>query len=377
MNGETLNRTGMAGTPNSALRRGALWKIAVTAAVGVVLVGHTSQAIKDRFEIGGTILPARIHAARVFSIVAEVPSSVLSIATAPGAKVQPGQELAALDDPELTLALERAKMRLDRAEERRHDLANGDPSIRVYAAQYDAAEAAWKTACSRANGFNTRDLERSYGNSRERTKAVEKLVADKLATSADLERCQRDEEDALRALTAGREQGSRLLQECESSLSQVRVAKLQQNLHQRSEAGAAEAEYADAQAQVNTLSLQSQRLRVIAKWPGTVLSVPVAAGERVTAGAVLFQIGDLSELSVEVPVGAQIARKIRRGEKVLVRLPMDPPRQVEAPVSSVLLTPGEDRQSYVVRILIPNPDSNVILAGLEGEVVFRHSRNAE
>jgi multidrug efflux pump subunit AcrA (membrane-fusion protein) len=108
-----------------------------------------------------------------------------------------------------------------------------------------------------------------------------------------------------------------------------------------------------------------------------VLSVPVAAGERVTAGAVLFQIGDLSELSVEVPVGAQIARKIHRGEKVLVRLPMDPPRQVEAPVSSVLLTPGEDGQSYVVRILIPNPDTNVILAGLEGEVVFRHSRNAE
>jgi multidrug resistance efflux pump len=372
MNGETLNRTSMGGTPNSPWRRRALLKIAVTAVVGVVLIGHTSQAIKDRFEISGTILPARIHAARVFSIVAEVPASVLSISTAPGAKVQPGQELATLDDPELTLALERAKVRLDRAEERRHDLANGDPSIRVYAAQYDAAEAAWKTACSRANGFNTRDLERSYDSSRERTKAVEKLVGDKLATSADLERRQREQEDALRALASGREQGSRLLQECESSLSQVRVAKLQQNLHQRSEADAAEAEYADAQAQVNTLSLQSQRLRVIAQWPGTVLSVPVAAGERVTAGAVLFQIGDLSDLSVEVPVGAQIARKIRRGEKVLVRLPMDPPRQVEAPVSSVLLTAGEDGQSYVVRILMPNPDTSVILAGLEGEVVFRH-----
>ena len=56
----------MAGTPNSPQRRRALWKITVTAIVGVVLLGHTSQAIKDRFEIGGdgTILPARIHAAR-------------------------------------------------------------------------------------------------------------------------------------------------------------------------------------------------------------------------------------------------------------------------------------------------------------------------
>jgi hypothetical protein len=52
---------------------------------------------------------------------------------------------------------------------------------------------------------------------------------------------------------------------------------------------------------------------------------------------------------------------------------MDPPRQVEASVSAVLLTPGQDTQSYLVRVLIPNPDPRVILAGLDGEVVFRHS----
>jgi len=104
-----------------------------------------------------------------------------------------------------------------------------------------------------------------------------------------------------------------------------------------------------------------------------VLSAPMAAGDRVTAGAVLFQIGDLSELSVEVPVGGRIARRIHKGDKVLVRLPMDPPRQVEASVSAVLLAPGQDPHSYVVRVVIANPDSSVILAGLEGEVVFRHS----
>ena len=120
-------------------------------------------------------------------------------------------------------------------------------------------------------------------------------------------------------------------------------------------------------------SEQSKKLRVIAQRPGTVLSAPLAAGDRVTSGAVLFQIGDLSELSVEVPVGGRIARQIHKGDKVLVRLPMDPPRQVEASVSTVLLAPGQDPHSYVVRVVIANPDSSVILAGLEGEVVFRHS----
>src|SRR5437870_2678579 len=345
MNDESLNETSTAAKPVSIRRRRFPLKIAVSAVVGVVLMGHMLQAVRDRLEAGGagTILPAQIRAARVFSIVAELPGSVLSISAAAGDQVQPGQELAMLADAELALALERAKTRLAAAEERKHALANGDPRLRILAAQYSAAEAAWKTACSRANDFNTGDVERkSYDAARARTKAAEKLVADRLATSEELERYRREEEDALRTLAAAREHRSRLQQECESSLTQFRVAKLQRDLNQRSEVESAEAEYADALAQVNALSQQSKRLHVIAQRPGTVLSAPMAAGDRVTAGAVLFQIGDLSELSVEVPVGGRIARQIHKGDKVLVRLPMDPPRQVGASVSAVLLAPGQD-----------------------------------
>src|SRR2546425_2216670 len=289
MNDESLNETSTA-KPVSIRRRRFPLKIAVSAIVGVVLMGHMLQAVKDRFEAGaaGTILPAQIRAARVFSIVAELPGSVLSISAAAGDQVQPGQELAMLADPELALALERAKTRLAAAEERKHALANGDPRIRIFAAQYSAAEAAWKTACSRANDFNTGDLERTYDAARARTKAVEKLVAGRLATSEELERYRREEEDALRTLAAAREHRSRLQQECESSLTQFRVAKLQRDLNQRSEVESAEAEYADALAQVNTLSEQSKRLHIIAQRPGTVLSAPMAAGDRVTAGGGVF-----------------------------------------------------------------------------------------
>jgi multidrug resistance efflux pump len=376
MNDESPNETSAAAKPGSLRRRRFPLKIAVSAVVAVVLMGHLSQAVKDRFEAGGagTILPAKIRAARIFSIVAEAPGSVLSISATLGDKVEPGQELAALEDPELGLAMERAKARLAATEKRRHTLANGGPRIRLFAAQYSAAEAAWKNACSRANDFNTGDPERpQYDAARARTKAIEKLVADGLATSEELERYRREEEDALRTLSAAREHRSRLQQECDSGLTQLRVAQLQRDLNQRSEVDSAEAEYADALAQVNNLSRQSKKLHVIAQRAGTVLSVPVAAGDRITAGAVLFQIGDLSELSVEVSVGGRIARQIHKGDKVLVRLPTDPPRQVEASVSAVLLAPGQDSQSYVVRVVIANPDSSVILAGLEGEVVFRYS----
>ena len=105
---------------------------------------------------------------------------------------------------------------------------------------------------------------------------------------------------------------------------------------------------------------------------GTVLSALVAPGECVAAGATLFQMGDVAELSVEVPVDAEIARNVAKGDRVTVRLPTHPPTQIEAAVSSVVLAPGEDTRSYVVRVLIPNPDPRTILAGLEGAVAFRH-----
>jgi HlyD family secretion protein len=380
MSDQSLNETGMSATQATNWIRRLPLKTVVLVVVALVLMGHTSQAIKQRFEgdEAGTILPARIRAARVFSIVGRLPGRVLSISAALGDKVQPGQELAKLEDPELTLELERARTRLARADERKRVLSNRNPGNRILAEQYRAAQAARKSACTRANDFNIGDLERRYyDEARARTKGVEELVAGGLATSAELDRSQREEGDALRALTAGRVERSRLQQECDTSLAQVRVTKLQQDLNRRSEVESAEAEYADALAQVNTLSEQLKGLRVIAERPGTVLAVPVAVGDRVTAGAALFQVADLSELSVEVPVGGRIARQIRKGDKVRVRLPMDPPRQVEASVASVLLTPGEDTQSYLVRVLIPNPDPLVILAGLEGEVVFRHSRDSE
>ena len=379
MTGPSLNETNMGVTPASIWKRRFPLTLGVSVVVGLVLLGQTSHAIKVRFEAreDGTILPARIRAGRVFSIVAERPGTVRSIFAAAGDKIRPGQELATLKDPELALELEKAEALLARADARRHALAKDDPRISISAEQYRAARAAGKTACSRANDFTAGDLERYYDDARARTQGVQKLVTDGLATTAELERFRREEEDALRALAAGREQQSRLQQECEASLAQVRVAKLEQDYNRRSARESAEAEYQDALAQVNTLSQQSRVLHVIAERPGTVLSAPIAAGDRVTAGTVLFQMGDLSDLSVEVPVGGRIAREVRKGDKVLVRLPMDPPRQVESSVSAVLLAPGQDTQSYVVRVLIPNPDPRVILAGLEGEVVFPHSRNSE
>lgn len=355
-------------------RRYLALKVVFSALAIAALVGQFSHAVTSKFGDGNaaTVLPARIRAARLFSITAEVPGAVASVAVIAGDKVEPGQELAVLDSPEMAFALEKAKKRLARAQERAGSPLKNDRRMRIYSEQYSAAESAWKVACDRANQLETGDQERMYARYSDRLKAVEKLAVENLATSAEIERSRREEQDALQNLKAAREHHSRLRQECDASFAHVRVAKLQLDLHRNAEFDSDQAEHDEASAQVKTLSEQDRRLRVVATRPATVLSALVAPGERVAAGATLFQMGDVAELSVEVPVDAEIARNVAKGDRVTVRLPTHPPTQIEAAVSSVVLAPGEDTRSYVVRVLIPNPDPRTILAGLEGAVAFRH-----
>jgi multidrug resistance efflux pump len=350
-------------------------KLAFSAVAIAVLVAQFSQTLTTRLRdvSAATVLPARIRAARLFSISAEVPGAVAAVAVIAGDKIEPGQELAVLDSPEISLALERAKNRLARARQRIDSHLGDDRRMKIYLEQYSAAEAAWKVACERANQVDTGPQERMYDQYSTRLKAIEKLAVENLATSAELERSRREEQGALLNLKGGREHQSRLRQECDACLAQVRVAKLQVDLHRTAETDSIRAEYDEASAQVTMLEQQERRLRVVALHRGTVLSVMIAPGERIGAGTVLFQMGDVRELSVEVPVDAEIARDVTKGDPVTVRLPTHPPKEIEAAVSSVVLAPGEDARSYVVRVLIPNPDTRTILAGLEGAVAFRHT----
>jgi multidrug resistance efflux pump len=350
-------------------------KLAFSIVVGLVLLGQFSQAVTSKIidSKAATVLPARIRAARLFSIAAGVPGSIASVSVIPGDKVSAGQELALLESPEIRFALERAAKRLDRAKERLDSGFGNNGRSRIYSEQYHAAQAAWKTACDRADGVDITPQERMYAHHSGRFKAMEKLAVHHLVTTAEIERSRREEQDALQNLKSAREHQSRLAQECDACLAQMRVAKLQLDLHRNDDLDVTKAEYEAALAEVNTLAEQEKRMRIVSLRPATVLAALVGPGDRVAAGAPLFQMGDVADLSVEVSVDAAIAKNVNKGDRVTVRLPTQPPRQVDAAVSSVILAPGDDTRSYVVRVVIANPDPRTILAGLEGAVAFRHT----
>ena len=69
-------------------------------------------------------------------------------------------------------------------------------------------------------------------------------------------------------------------------------------------------------------------------------------------------------------VDALLARRLRVGQPVKVRVPTEPPTQISASVSEVLLVPSQERSAYTVRIAAKNPAPSQILVGLSAAVEF-------
>jgi len=298
----------------------------------------------------------------------------------PGDTVRAGKVLALLDSPETSAALERAQTRWNRA---RQKLGNRPEAVtdssRIYREHIVAAVHTLDAAKARARSSSLADLEQEHTRLAAHSAEIENLASQQLATDEEVERSERQAQEAAQAVKAEVERQARARQEVDTAESQLRVAQLEADMHAKSDEAAASREYEtarreseEADAELRSLQRRASELIVTADAGGTVISAAVSVGDHLAAGEVLFEIAELDQLRVEVPVAAKIAQHVAKGDHVMVRLPMDPPREIAATVSEILLVPDGAAQAYTIAISIPNPDPRVILTGLEGAVVFPH-----
>lgn len=340
--------------------------------VAGALISSTSRGIMKPATGLKTVMPAAIRAGRVDTLSVPFGARVKEIAVAPGDEVRAGQVLAVLESDELTRQIERAERHLAAARAR-GARPDREPS-KAENLQLRGAERSLELARRRLERFSIADTEAAHSRALKRKEQLKSLVDEKLATAAELAVADREEANELRNLKAAEEQRSRLEQEVEVYENQLAVLR-SYAAPGTADIPASGAEIADATAELEELVRQRNDLELKAPRDGVVLSGLLAAGDRVFAGSPIIQVADMSSLSFEAPVSAVIARKIRTGSPVRIRVPTEPPRQVEAEVSSVALVPDPIQQSYVVRAVIANPDRNVILVGMEGAMEFPHSES--
>ena len=129
----------------------------------------------------------------------------------------------------------------------------------------------------------------------------------------------------------------------------------------------------DARSALGEGIRRQEELKVTAPHDGVVVGTVLAAGDRVSAGTPIVHVADQSKLSFEASVTPLMARKIKPGDPVRIRVPTVPPRQLDAQVSTVALASDPAQQSYIVRAIIANPDFNAILVGKKGAIELRRS----
>jgi multidrug resistance efflux pump len=291
---------------------------------------------------------------------------------APGNEVVAGQLLLLIESEDLSRQIDRARRHLALAQTR---VRGGAPArSKAEDLQLRGAERSLELARQRLARYSITHAERAYSSASKRKEQLAGLVASKMATAAELALAEREEENELRNLKSAQETYSRLEQEVESYENQIAI--LQSYSTAPAASAASDSEIADAAAALEDLLSQEAHLEVKAPRDGVVLSGIAEAGDRIFAGTPIAQVADISRLSFEAPVSATIARQIRAGTPVRIRVPTEPPRQIDAEVSSVALVPDPVQQSYVVRAVIANPERGVILVGMEGAMEFPHSESA-
>ena len=344
--------------------------------VGALISSSSRGVMKPAPSSPKTVIPANIRAAVMDSLTVPFGARVVQVFVAPGTEVKAGQPIALLESDEVRQQVQAAQRRFAIAQIRSKP-ASSRQATPAETLQRRAARRSLDIAKQRLAADSLTDAESVYAAAKAKRDKIALLVAQQMATSVELDGATREALNELRNLRAAQERHSRLEQEAESYETQLAVLEAQSGAQAGAGGAAAGAdlELADARAAVEAANHNVESLQVKAPRDGVVLSSVPSVGDRVFAGSPIVHIADVSRLSFEAPVSAVIARQIRPGSTVRLRVPTEPPRQVVAEVSSVSLAPDPIQQSYVVRAVISNPDRNVILVGMEGAMEFPHGES--
>jgi HlyD family secretion protein len=302
-------------------------------------------------------------------------AEVMSVHGHTGERVEAGDLLVMLESRELSSQVAAAQMRLEAAAAHLRAARSAGRSARDEALsqeQMRSAERSRDMARQRLDALRVSELEDAATEADLRLDEIRSLLRRGLATDAELRAFQARQSDAQRELASVREHRSRLTQELGEADSRVRLLEIQASGAPDTSASA-EADYADAKAAFDAAQRRLDSLCVTAPSRGTILSVNVQPGDRIAAGGLLVRIADLANLTISAPVTPSVARRIKVGRPVIVLLPGEPPRRTAATIHEVSLTPDASQQSYLIKTVIPNPDPETVLVGLEAQLELDHT----
>lgn len=322
-----------------------------------------------------TVLPARIEPFQTTQIHCAISGTVAELLVSPGAEIRRGQTLALLANDAVTEEVRRAQAQFNRAVARLAAARAGglnETKARLERARFQRAQLDRKFSQQRLESFLLEEDERAWARAKRRLEEVRLLHEQQLLTAAELEELEARVLAEARNLRAAREHWWQLKHLVEAGELELEILKLQLQSQQEEQTELARREYEDARTALWSARRNQMLLTVAAPTDGTVTRVATERGQQVQANSLLFVVVDMRSLRLVAPVSARLARRIRQGTPVTVRLPTEPPRRVSGAVASVVPVPDEFFKSSTVLVTAANPNPETVLVGLEAQVEFPH-----
>lgn len=327
-----------------------------------------SRAVSDKpHGSASTVFTAAIRPHGLATLSSKFPGQVAATYVSPGAKVKSGDPLLTLSDPDLELEYERARVHLDATMRRLNNNQRAEEP-----ADSTRAERTLRAAKERLSQFSLDAVERNNEKADAHAREIEKLVEQRLATGLELDEARRTAAYALRDLQNEREHLSRLKEEADVAAFSVNDGRRLFHSPGASENLNLKMELQEAETALRIADRRRGSQQIVSTTSGTVLKLMVNAGDQIPSGIPLVQIGQMDLLDFTVPVDSLIAHALRVGQRVKVRIPTEPPRQIVAPIAVISLAPSQEQSAYSVVVTTSNPAPSDLLVGLSAEVEFPH-----
>lgn len=131
-----------------------------------------------------------------------------------------------------------------------------------------------------------------------------------------------------------------------------------------------------AQAQSGEAARNLARARVLAPVDGGVTARPVNVGDYVAVGAPIVRLSTDRLLRVSLPYPEALAGVLKPGLPVRLRSPAAPQTVIEAAITEIRPTVGEQNRALLVLVDLPNPGGWKAGASIDGEVILGRREQA-
>jgi len=318
----------------------------------------TVGSLVSSTDVYGVAFEGTLHPANEIRVTSQSLGTVAEIYVKVGDPVRVGQQIMRMDNRDAQMVMQQAAAEREAA---RQNLASYRARLAEANARVAIAQRQAEQVPMRQRGDSPKRAQANYDQALVNYNRAKQLFDSGIIAQQELDskatelRIAQDDLDNAKRLAGA---SARLAEDQTEQAGLEAQATRQDLLEQLRQA---DLKYQQAQQRADETIVRATQAGVIAE-------IPVRIGDSIPGGTVLAKVAELKRMIADVPVAATMISQLKSGEPVLVKLPSNPPTQVQGTIRTINPLPSPN-MTHSVEVEFENP-TLMLLAGQPAEVRF-------